>query len=436
MGKVTYYNIVNPSEKVDLRTAVLKGISEDKGLYMPDHIPKLPAIFFERLSGMGLSEIAFEVTRAMLGGDLSDDAILRILEKSLTFEIPLRQLSENIFVLELFHGPTLAFKDTGARFMAALFERLLENEDHYTTILVATSGDTGSAVANAFFRCKGIKVVILYPAGRVSTIQEKMMTTMGENINAVEINGDFDDCQRLVKESFSDKQLRSVLNLTSANSINFARLFPQSFYYFHALAQLKKNDKKVAVSVPCGNYGNLTAGIMAKKMGLGIGAFIASSNINHAVTDYLENGNFIPGPSQHTMTNAMDVGDPSNFPRLLQLFGNDHRLISSLIKGYWFYDSETCRAMRELKADFGYRADPHGSVAYLGLKEFLKSNDACGIFLETAHPAKFPDDVEKTTKEKVLMPEFLNQILTLQKKSVKMDPEFASLKSFLLESLT
>jgi threonine synthase len=435
MKKITYFSTVDPSERVSLRTAVLKGLAVNKGLYMPDQIPLLPADFFHNLENMGLQEIAFEVSRAMFGDEIPEEAIRKIVEKSLTYDIPLHQLSENIFVLELFHGPTLAFKDTGARFLAALFEHFLENEEQDTTIIVATSGDTGSAVANAFFGSSGIKVVILYPSGRVSKIQEKMLTSMGGNISAVEVAGDFDDCQRLVKECFSDRQLSADLNLTSANSINFARLFPQSFYYFHAIAQLRRHDKPVVVSVPCGNFGNLTAGVMASKMGLEIRHFIASANANHQVVDYLGNGTFIPGPSIQTLTNAMDVGDPSNFPRLLQLFGNDHKSISSVIKGWWFNDSQTIGAMRELHSDYGYQSDPHGAVAYLGLKEYLKRHDAYGIFLETAHPAKFQKDVEKATESKVVTPDWLSKLMLSDNRALKLKPLFNELKDLLMESI-
>ena len=286
---MNYYNINNPSEKVSFRQAVLKSVVQISGLYMPENIPLLPPAFFNKLNELTLQEIASEVSKAMLNGDIPDGVIEHIVNEAFTFEIPLKQLDENLYVLELFHGPTLAFKDVGARYMAGLFEYLLQNENQEITILVATSGDTGSAVANAFFNRKGIKVFILYPSGGVSDIQEKQLTSMGGNVIALEIEGDFDDCQRLVKQAFTDTELNNRLNLTSANSINFARLFPQSFYYFYALAQLKRTEKPVAVSVPSGNFGNLTAGLIAKKMGLPVHNFIAATNVNRSVPDYLIN---------------------------------------------------------------------------------------------------------------------------------------------------
>jgi threonine synthase len=290
---------------------------------------------------MSLQEIAFGVSKTMLGEDIPDGALESIINKALNFDIPLRQLDENLHVLELFHGPTLAFKDVGARFMAGLIGYMLQDENRGITILVATSGDTGSAVANAFYNSKGVKVVILFPSGKVSEIQELQLTTMGGNITALEVDGDFDDCQRLIKMAFADKELNVRLNLTSANSINIARLFPQSFYYFYALAQLSGTEKPIVVSVPSGNFGNLTAGLIAKKMGLRINIFIASTNSNHAVVDYLNNGQYKPLPTIHTITNAMDVGNPSNFPRIIELFNMQHHDISSAIRGYWFTDEQT-----------------------------------------------------------------------------------------------
>lgn len=435
MENIKYFNINNPGERVPLRSAVLKSNAGIQGLYMPDHIPVLPSRFFRNLEGMSLQKIAFEVSRAMLGGDIPDRALEKITGKAMNFEIPLRQLDEKLFVLELFHGPTLAFKDAGARFMAALFEYLLEKDSKKITILVATSGDTGSAVANAFLNRKGINVVILYPSGRVSAIQEKMLTTMGENITALEVIGDFDDCQRLVKESFNDKELNSELNITSANSINFARLLPQTFYYFYAISQMKKLNIQTAISVPSGNFGNLTAGVLSWKMGLNVDHFIASCNLNHAVVDYLNSGKYEPLPSRQTITNAMDVGNPSNFPRLLSLFNDDHEKFTSLIKGYWFTDKETIEAMRELQEKYGYQSDPHGAVAYLGLKTFKEKNNINGIFLETAHPVKFQSDVELASGRKVEVPESFKNLLQSEMRSVKIKADYQVLKNFLLDSL-
>jgi threonine synthase len=430
---MNYYNINNPSEKVSFKQAVLKSVIQISGLYMPENIPLLPPAFFNKLNELSLQEIASEVSKAMLNGDIPDGVIEHIVNEAFTFEIPLKQLDENLYVLELFHGPTLAFKDVGARYMAGLFEYLLQNENQEITILVATSGDTGSAVANAFFNRKGIKVFILYPSGGVSDIQEKQLTSTGGNVIALEIEGDFDDCQRLVKLAFTDAELNNRLNLTSANSINFARLFPQSFYYFYALAQLKRMAKPVAVSVPSGNFGNLTAGLIARKMGLPVHNFIAATNVNRAVPDYLINGRFEPQPTRHTITNAMDVGNPSNFPRILDIYKNQYQAIAAVIKGYWFTDAQTIQAMYDLHNKYAYQADPHGAVAYLGLMEYMAKNNCTGIFLETAHPAKFPVEVEKATNTKVQIPVAIKKLLTLEKMSVKIPNNFTDFKSLLLE---
>lgn len=428
---MNYYDIKNHLQKVSLKEAVLKSISAESGLYMPERIPALAATFFANLSDMNLQEIAFEVSNAMLGKDIPAEALKQIVTEAISFPIPLKKLDENLYVLELFHGPTLAFKDVGARFMAGLFQYFLRNENREVIILVATSGDTGSAVANAFYNIKGVKVVILYPSGKVSGLQEKQLTTMGGNITALEVEGNFDDCQRMVKQAFADTELNQKLNLTSANSINFARLFPQSFFYFNAIAQLGKIDKPVVISVPSGNFGNLTSGLIAKKMGLPVHRFIAATNHNHAVPDYLKSGEYQPQHTHHTITNAMDVGNPSNFPRMQEIYQKQHLAMATDIKGYWYTDDQTRVAMAELQEKHTYQSDPHGAVAYAGLKEsgYLKEN--IGVFLETAHPAKFPDEVEKSTQIKVKIPEALTAIMKLEKKSVKIQNEY----SFLLEYL-
>ncbi len=419
MEKITFISTANPYKQVGLSEAVLSGLAGEKGLFMPRYIPALPASFFRQLGDLPLTEIAFEVSRSLLHDYIPDDDLMEIIRSSLTYDIPLKQLDEDLYVLELFHGPTLAFKDTGARFMAALFNYLLRDMGGRITILVATSGDTGSAVANAFSGYKGIKVVVLYPAGRVSEIQEKMLNNGGPNVTAVEIDGDFDDCQRLVRECFSDLSLSSEMNLTSANSINFARLFPQTFYYFHAMSQLGKPAKPVAISIPSGNFGNLTAGVMASAMGLGISHFIASCNSNHPVVDYLRSGIYKPAPSIHTITNAMDVGNPNNFPRLLHLFGKRHEEITRKLSGYWFDDNQTRTAMREIHIKYGYTADPHGAVGFAGLSEFMKTKKVCGIFLETAHPVKFSSSVEDATGIRVEVPESLRKMLLNTGKPVR-----------------
>ena len=423
---MNYYNINNPQEKVSLKDAVLRSITTEAGLFMPEKIPQLPAEFINNLNQLNLQEIAYAVSGEMFRDDIAEADLKKIIDTALTFPIPLINLSGNLFVLELFHGPTRAFKDVGARFMAGLFEYFLQNEKKEVTILVATSGDTGSAVANAFFNKENIRVVLLYPSGKVSELQEKQLTTMGGNITALEVNGSFDDCQALVKKAFADAELNNQINLTSANSINFARLFPQSFYYFHAVSQIK-NDKPVVISVPSGNFGNLTAGLIAKKMGLNIKNFIASTNANHSVPDYLVNGIFKPQPTQYTISNAMDVGNPSNFPRILELYNKNYNTISEDIKGYWFTDEQTRSGMKELFEKFNYQADPHGAIGYLGLKKYGLDKDYNFIFLETAHPAKFPDEVEKATGMTVKIPSELTGLKHLEKKACKINAEYQEL---------
>jgi len=318
--------------------------------------------------------------------------------------------------------------------MAGLFEYFLQNDSRKVTILVATSGDTGSAVANAFYEKKGINVVILYPSGKVSRVQEKQLTTMGGNIKALEVSGDFDDCQTMVKQAFADLEINALINLTSANSINFARLFPQTFYYFWAYAQLGKTDKKTLVSVPSGNFGNLTAGLIAKRMGLPIHRFIAATNQNHAIPDYLITGNFSPKATQHTITNAMDVGNANNFPRMLELYNNSNNAMQEDVIGHWCTDDETRIAMVDLQSNYQYQADPHGAVAFWGLKEKLTDENMIGVFLETAHPAKFENEVEKTTRVKVITPQSLDKIMNLPKNAIQIDCKYQSLRQELLKN--
>lgn len=420
-----YYNLNYPAEKVSLKDAVLRSITTEAGLFMPEKIPQLSKEFINNLSHFDLQQIALEVSLQMFKDDISENDLKQIINASLTFPVPLVNLSSNLFVLELFHGPTLAFKDVGARFMASLFEYFLKNENKEITILVATSGDTGSAVANAFYNKKGINVVILYPSGKVSELQEKQLTTMGGNISALEVDGNFDDCQRMVKQAFADENLNRNLNLTSANSINFGRLFPQSFYYFHSVAQLE-NKNPVIISIPSGNFGNLTAGLIAKKMGLAVKHYIASTNSNHAVPDYLKTGVFNPAHTKYTISNAMDVGNPSNFPRILGLYSNNHNEIASYVKGFWFNDDETREGMKELNQKYNYISDPHGAIGYLGLKQYGLDHDFNYIFLETAHPAKFPVEVEKATLQKVKIPAELEKLRKLQKKTIKIGKDYKS----------
>ncbi len=403
------YSIKNPSHIVDLKTAVLQSLSPDGGLYMPTEIPKFPPEFFHQ--NLTFQEIAFQVAKKLIGSDVSEDVLKEIVYDSVNFDAPVVHLKENIYALELFHGPTLAFKDFGARFMSRLTRHF---EKGQITVLVATSGDTGSAVAQGFYKIPNTKVILLYPSGKVSHIQEQQLTTLGENIHALEVDGTFDDCQRMVKEAFLDPDL----HLTSANSINIARLIPQTFYYFYAYFQLKK---PLVFSVPSGNFGNLTAGLIAQKMGLPVEKFIAAVNTNETFPEYLRTGEFKPKPSVKTISNAMDVGNPSNFPRVLKLNEND-------ILSASFSDQQTKEAILEI-APY-YTLDPHGAVAYLGLKKFLKPNQT-GVLLETAHPAKFADILEPILNKKIEIPERLKSCLKKEKKSVKIRPEFEDLKKFL-----
>lgn len=401
---------------------------------MPSQIPSVSTQFLEAIGSLSFQEISFEVAKCLLNGEIPDTALRQIIDDAINFDAPLIRISEGVFVLELFHGPTLAFKDFGARFMARLMSYFTRNENRQLTILVATSGDTGSAVAHGFFRIEGIRVVLLYPSGKVSDIQEKQMTTLGENITALEIAGAFDDCQSLVKQAFLDQDLNEQMNLTSANSINIARLIPQSFYYFFAFSQLKEKNHPVVFSVPSGNFGNLTAGLLAKKMGLPISKFVAATNSNDVVPQYLRSGLFMPRPSIQTISNAMDVGNPSNFVRMLALHGNDLDAMRFNIYGAAFSDQQTKTTIKEVFEQYRYLLDPHGAVGYLGLNDYLKkaSQTVNGIFLETAHPAKFLDIVKEVLGTEIEIPERLKKCLTAQKQSASLSCNFDDFKSFLL----
>jgi len=431
-----YYNIKNPHIKVALSEAILKSVAEESGLYMPEKIPLIKDSVPGSHVQVPLNETAFHVMHHLLGDDIPENVLRKITAEALSFEIPLKSLGNNIFVLELFHGPTFAFKDAGARFLAGILEYLVSDIQEEITVLVATSGDTGGAVASAFAGEKGIRVVILYPSRRVSNIQEQQLLSAGSNIIAVELEGDFDDCQRLVKQAFADRALNEKLILTSANSINIARLFPQAVYYFHAYVQLPERDKPVLFSVPSGNFGNLTAGLIAKRMGLPVCKFIASTNINRSVPEYLDTGVFTPHPSNRTISNAMDVGNPSNFQRILALYENDLQKIKADISGFWFTDDQTRAGMKELADKYSYIADPHTAVAYLGLKKYISGNPAAvaGIFLATAHPGKFPEEVERATGKKVSLPHEQPD-KTSSSKHVKLPVDFNLLKDLLTCSL-
>lgn len=432
---MNYYSTNNPTHKVSLKEAVLQGLAPDNGLYMPENIPQLSKQFFDTLHTKSFQQIAFEVANAFLIDNVPADELKRIIEHTISFDAPLVELEKNVFALELFHGPTLAFKDFGARFMSQLLGYFAKEEKREIVILVATSGDTGSAVANGFLGVPGTKVIVLYPSGKVSDIQEKQFTTLGQNITALEVDGTFDDCQRLVKEAFMDEELKNKFFLTSANSINIARLIPQSFYYFYAWSRLK-DKTNVAFSVPSGNFGNLTAGLIAKRMGLPIKNFIASTNINDIVPEYLRTKEFKPRSSKSTISNAMDVGNPSNFARMLDLYQNDFEKLKANVSGFEFSDTETQVVMRDVFAKTKYIMDPHGAVGYLGLKKYLAENqDTTGVFLETAHPAKFLEVVEKTLNTKIPLPEKLNAFVKRNKKTISLAGDFKSLKNTLAKTL-
>lgn len=432
---MNYYSTNNKNHNVSLKEAVLKGLAPDNGLYMPETIPVLPKTFFDSLPEKSFQQIAFEVAQALLQDDVPASELKRMIDHTITFDAPLVEIEKNIFALELFHGPTLAFKDFGARFMSQLLGYFAREQKREVVILVATSGDTGSAVANGFLGVTGTKVVVLYPSGKVSDIQEKQFTTLGQNITALEVDGSFDDCQRLVKQAFLDEELNKKFFLTSANSINIARLIPQSFYYFYAWSRLK-DKSNVVFSVPSGNFGNLTAGLIAKRMGLPIKHFVACTNFNMAVPVYLHTGLFKPRPSLTTISNAMDVGNPSNFARMLQLYDNDRNKMISDITGYSFSDQFTKLAMREVYKNSNYILDPHGAVGYLGLQRYLSEKEnGIGVFLETAHPAKFLEVVENTIDTQVDIPETLKAFIKRNKNVIQSSPDFNSFKEVLVASI-
>lgn len=414
--------------------AVIEGLAADKGLFMPESIPVLPDEFFRKLPGMSLPEIGFTVARHFTGNEISEADLKRICEEALNFEIPLVELDAHTHVLELTHGPTLAFKDVGARFMSRVMAHLLKEEKKKVTVLVATSGDTGSAVAQGFYQVPGIEVVILYPSGKVSAVQEAQFCTLGENITVLEVDGTFDDCQRLVKAAFSDASLREILYLTSANSINFARLLPQSFYYFYAHAQFtRKYAQPFVFSVPSGNYGNLTAGLLAARMGLPVHRFIAASNANDTVPVYLHTAHYQPKPSVQTLSSAMDVGDPSNFARMRAIFGDSWEAMKTQILGWDFTDAETRQGIDEVYKTYRYLIDPHGAVGYLALRKYQNEiENVPGIVLETAHPVKFSEAVTEVTGQNPVLPPSLDALLTKEKKSIRMSNVYDTFKTFLL----
>lgn len=427
-----YFSTNGTVDSVSFKEAIFKGLPADNGLFMPEQIPRLPSSFFDGISELSLSEIGFEVICPFVDGEIPNKELKNIITDALSFDIPLVKIKENVYSLELFHGPTLAFKDVGARFLARSLSHFTKQEEKKLTVLVATSGDTGSAVANGFYNVPNIEVIILYPSGKVSAFQEQQMTTLGGNITALEIDGTFDDCQKLVKDAFLDNELRIAKNLTSANSINMARLLPQAVYYFYAWAQLSDEEKRNAVfSIPSGNYGNLSAGLIAQRMGLPIKHFLACSNANDTVPNYLWNGKFEPKPSVATISNAMDVGNPSNFIRMLNLFNGSHSNMADEITGFAYTDESTRKTIQQVFALTGYILDPHGAVGYMGLIDYQNSNRVTGIILETAHPVKFNNTVEHEIGMKVPLPNHVKST-NLEKKSISFRNDFQEFKNFLL----
>ncbi|WP_337570447.1 threonine synthase [Hallella sp.] len=438
-----YYSTNGRAPQATLREAVERGLAPDRGLYMPDHIQQLPASFFDRIDQLTFQEMSFEVARAFFGGDVDDASLKRIVTDTLAFETPLRRVEEGIYSLELFHGPTLAFKDVGARFMARLLQYFIHKDREgrpmaggEVNVLVATSGDTGSAVANGFLGVDGIHVYVLYPKGKVSRIQESQFTTLGRNITALEVDGVFDDCQALVKNAFMDGELNAHMTLTSANSINVARFLPQAFYYFNAYAQLKRvaavaDPSNLVVCVPSGNFGNITAGLFAKRMGLPVKRFVAANNANDIFYNYLQTGKYCPQPSKQTLANAMDVGDPSNFARILDLYANQWADIKADISGATYTDDRIREAMRQCYEATGYVLDPHGACGWRALKELLQPGEV-GVFLETAHPAKFKEKVDDILGTDIAIPERLQAFMRGKKQSVEMANDFDAFKSFLM----
>ncbi len=428
-----YISLNYNSKSTLFHNAVKRGLAPDRGLYFPETIPQLPRSFFDGIEKLSIPEMAYRVIKPYVGNKILKEKLMEIVTETLDFDFPIIDINENIAALELFQGPTLAFKDVGARFMARSLGYLNQDSNEKINVLVATSGDTGGAVANGFLGVEGINVFIFYPKGKVSEIQEKQLTTLGHNITAFEVDGVFDDCQEMVKTAFLDSGLSS-LNLTSANSINVARWLPQMFYYFIAFRALKSKNKRLVFSVPSGNFGNICAGIMGQQMGLPIDHFVASTNVNDAVPRYLETGTYNPMPTIQTISNAMDVGNPSNFIRIQKIFNNDAVKMKKYLSGYRYTDQQTRKALKEIYDLKNYIADPHGAVGYLGLKEYLnqQKEDLYGVFLETAHPVKFFESVNKTLKVEVAIPERLKDTLSKEKVSVPIK-DYSELKAYLLD---
>ena len=429
-----YYSTSNRELKSTLKEAVLKGLAPDGGLYMPSSYPVLSRESLESFRNMDLTGIAVKLSTLLFGSDIPEAELSRLTEEAINFDTPLVQVEEGLYALELFHGPTLAFKDVGARFLARLLSYFTGELDQDIHVLVATSGDTGSAVANGFLGVKGIRVHVLYPSGGVTPLQEKQFTTLGSNISALEVDGSFDDCQRLVKEAFMDEELSAQMTLTSANSINLARFLPQAFYYFRAWAQLDPGSKAF-FSVPSGNYGNMTAGLVAREMGLPVHTFLSVNNLNDVVASYLLTGRYSPRPSTPTIANAMDVGDPSNFVRILDLFDQNYEWITKHLHGYSYSDTEIREVIAKVYKEKGYLCDPHGATGYQAAQTYRKEHpELTGIFLETAHPAKFKESVEEVSGLRVELPERLAAFADREKEAVSLQPDYQDFKQYLLRS--
>ena len=427
---MNYYSLHHKSPNTSFKNAVIQGLAKDRGIYFPENITPLSKDFIANITEYTNHEIAYEAIKQFVGDEIPTEKLKEIIKETISFDFPLVKVDDNIASLELFHGPTMAFKDVGAKFMAQCLAYFNKDNEEEVTVLVATSGDTGGAVANGFLGAKGVNVVILYPSGKVSNVQEKQLTTLGQNITALEVDGVFDDCQEMVKTAFLDEDIKRTL--TSANSINIARWLPQMFYFFFAYKELQKTNKELVFSVPSGNFGNICAGIMAQKLGLPIKHFVASTNINDTVPNYLVDGVYNPKPSKATISNAMDVGNPSNFIRIRELFNNDLEVLKSAFSSYSFSDEETRETMKKIYGDSGYVADPHGAVGYLGLKKYNLQANEFGVFLETAHPVKFLDVVEETLPVKVAIPVQIQKVINNKKVAIKV-ASYEDLKAFLMK---
>ena len=428
-----YISLNHNSQPVNFQTALINGLAPDKGLYFPEKIINLPKKIIENIKTIDDTELCYEVIKDYIGNDFTEDELIKIIQKTIDFKIPLKKVENSIFSLELFHGPTLAFKDIGAKFLALCMDKIKNDFDSKEiTVLVATSGDTGGAVAKGFEGLNGINVCILYPKGRISQVQEKQITTNAKNVIAFEVNGNFDDCQKMVKDAFNDIEIKNKIILTSANSINIARWLPQMFYYFLAIKKIENNNQNI-FSVPSGNFGNICAGILSKEMGLNIKLFIASTNINNTVPRYLESGIYNPKKTKPTISNAMDVSNPSNFIRIQKIFNNDLQKINKVIKGYSYNDSETREAIKDVYNSYNYIMDPHSAIGYLGLKSYLKNprSDVNGIFLSTAHPIKFKEQVENSIGDQISLPSRLKKIMTKKKNTIEIE-SYDQLKDNLL----